>query len=80
MQVFHDIVDLWSYPMNGCDLQTIAEVKTGRRAQFSVMLLDCAELNWDVDAIVESLDKGVLNYEQLMYEMSKRRIICAHAC
>ncbi len=69
MQVFHDIVDLWSFPMKGCDLQTVAEGKTGRRGQFSVMLLDCAELAWDVDAIVESLDKGELNYEQLMYEM-----------
>jgi hypothetical protein len=69
MQVFSDIVELWSVPMKGCDVQTVAESKTGHPGQFSVMLLDCAELAWDVDAIVETLDDGRLNYEQLMYEM-----------
>lgn len=69
MQVFCDVVKLWSFPMNGCDVQTVAEGETGRRGQFSVMLLNCAELAWNVDAIVDSLDSGVLNYEQLMCEM-----------
>lgn len=73
MQVFRDIVELWSFPMQGCDLQTVAEGGKGRRGQFSVMLLDCAALGWDIDAIVASLDRGELNYEQLMYEMRVAR-------
>jgi len=73
MQVFRDIVELWSFPLQGCDLQTVAEGGKGRRGQFSVMLLDCAALGWDIDAIVASLDRGELNYEQLMYEMCVAR-------
>jgi hypothetical protein len=73
MQVFRDIVELWTFPMQGCDLQTVAEGGKGRRGQFSVMLLDCAALGWDIDAIVASLNHGELNYEQLMYEMRVAR-------
>lgn len=73
MQVFRDISELWSFPMQGCDLQTVAEGGRGRRGQFSVMLLDCAALGWDIDAIVASLDRGELIYEQLMYEMRVAR-------
>lgn len=73
MQVFHDIVELWSFPMQGCDMQIVAKGGKWRRGQFSVMLLDCAALGWDVDAIVASLDRGELNYEQLMYEMRVAR-------
>jgi hypothetical protein len=41
----------------------------GRNGKFSVMLLNCSELNWEIDEIVNSLDRGELTYEQLMYEM-----------
>jgi hypothetical protein len=33
------------------------------------MLLDCAQLRWNVDEIVAALDSGVLDYGGLMYEM-----------
>jgi hypothetical protein len=69
MQVFRDIETLWSFPMQGCDLQTVTNGNQGRRGQFSVMLLDCEKLAWNIDNIVACLDKGDLNYEQLMYEM-----------
>lgn len=75
MQVFQDINQLWSTPMRGCDVQTVSEGKMGRRGQFSVMLLNCAELDWNVDAIVNSLDSGELSYEQLMHEMRVARQI-----
>ena len=69
MQVFHDIADLWTTTMSGCDMQTVSKGKMGRRGQFSVMLLNCEDLDWNLDAIVKSLDSGDLTYEQLMYEM-----------
>lgn len=75
MQVFRDITELWSFPMRGCDVQTVIEGKKGRRGQFSVMLLDCAALGWNVDEIVAALDRGELNYESLMYEMRVARRI-----
>lgn len=44
-----------------------ASFKPGR--QFSVMVLDCDRLRWDVDQIVEDLDQGRYTYEQLMFDL-----------
>jgi len=82
MQVFHDIAELWRHPLKGCALQTTTDGNDGRRGQFSVMLLDCAQLDWNVDRIVARLDDGSLTYGALMYEMglapSIGRDISAH--
>lgn len=69
MQVFVDIGRLWQRDFNGCSLQTVREGERGRRGQFSVMLLDCRALGWNVDHIVAELDAGRLDYAGLMYEM-----------
>jgi hypothetical protein len=71
MQVFRDIRDLWTLPFNGADLLAAREPgDTGRRPQFSVMLLDCDRLRWNLPEIVGRLDSGELNYEKLMYQMA----------
>jgi len=70
MQVFRDIGELWSLPFGGADLLSAWELEgSSRRPQFSVMLLNCDELRWDLPKIVEALDRGELTYETLMYEM-----------
>jgi len=69
MQVFHDISGLWNQSFSGCDLQTVQEHGKGRKGQFSVMLLDCERLHWDIKHIVDALDDGELDYSGLMYEM-----------
>ncbi|HWT00789.1 MAG TPA: glycosyltransferase [Pyrinomonadaceae bacterium] len=70
MLVFKDIRRLWNLPFDGADLLAArAADGEGRRPQFSVMLLDCEALRWDVREIVESLDSGELTYERLMFEM-----------
>jgi glycosyl transferase family 8 len=70
MQVFEDIRNLWTLPLDGADLLAAREPgESGRKPQFSVMLLDCAALRWDLSDIVARLDRGELTYETLMYEM-----------
>jgi hypothetical protein len=69
MQVFRDIAQLWEWPLNDRDLQTVFEDYQGRRGQFSVMLLDCGRLRWNIDNIVAELDAGILDYSGLMHEM-----------
>lgn len=69
MQVFQDIAQLWTFPLAGNDLQIVSEAGDGRRPQFSVMVLDCGRLRWNIDHIVESLDAGRFTYADLMYEM-----------
>jgi hypothetical protein len=76
MQVFQDLRALWRLPFDGADLLSVHEPDaTGRRSQFSVMLLDCAALDWDVRAIVADLDADRMNYEQLMGEMRPAKTI-----
>jgi Glycosyl transferase family 8 len=78
MQVFRDIMELWTLPFDGADLLAARELgESGRRPQFSVMLLNCAELRWDLSDIVAALDRGELTYETLMYEMAVARKIRA---
>jgi glycosyl transferase family 8 len=70
MQVFRDIRVLWSLPFDGADLLAAwGLADSGRKPQFSVMLLNCEALRWDLNEIVAALDRGELTYETLMYEM-----------
>src|SRR5438093_12749241 len=67
MQVFKDMRALWTLPFMGADLLVISEPKdSGRRPQFSVMVLNCDSLHWDLREIVRGLDEGQLTYEELM--------------
>lgn len=71
MQVFQDIRSLWNASLEDADLLAVQEPgSTGRRPQFSVMLLNCNSLRWDIEEIVGSLNEGRLTYEQLMYDMA----------
>ncbi|MFN2565741.1 MAG: hypothetical protein ABR499_12155 [Gemmatimonadaceae bacterium] len=78
MQVFRDVREVWTLPFNGADLLAAREPDgTGRRPQFSVMLLDCERLRWDLTQIVARLDSGELDYEKLMYRMAVAETIDA---
>jgi len=71
MQVFRDMRALWTLPFMGADLLVVSEPKdSGRRPQFSVMVLNCDNLHWDLREIVRALDEGQLTYEELVYGMS----------
>lgn len=78
MQVFQDIRKLWTLPFGDADLLAAREAgDSGRKPQFSVMLLNCDELRWDLAEIVDRLDRGELTYETLMYEMAVARKVRA---
>jgi hypothetical protein len=71
MQVFKDIRLLWTLPSEGAALLAARKPRDSQRhPQFSVMLLNCELLKWDIQAIVKALDEGQLTYDQLMYKMS----------
>lgn len=71
MQVFRDIRELWTWPFNGAEILAVKEPEeSGRRPQFSVMMMDCAALRWDVADLVAEMDKGRWSYEQLVYDMA----------
>ncbi len=71
MQVFRDIRGLWTLPFDGADvLAAEPDPKLGRVPQFSVMLLDCESLDWNIRDIVRRLNGGELSYEDLMYRVA----------
>lgn len=71
MQVFKDIKELWNLPFHDAQVLAVREpVESGRRPQFSVMLLNCARLDWKVEEIVRKLNSDELTYERLMHDMS----------
>ena len=78
MQLFADIRRLWTQPLDGADLLAARNRdESDRKPQFSVMLLDCGALGWDIRNIVARLDSGELNYARLMFEMAVARNIRA---
>jgi hypothetical protein len=78
MQLFSDIRRLWTMPLDGADLLAArSRDESDRKPQFSVMLLDCGALGWDIRDIVARLDSGELNYARLMFEMAVAKNIRA---
>jgi Glycosyl transferase family 8 len=71
MQVFRDIKELWLLPFNGADLLSVYEPEnSGRASQFSVMVINCEKLKWDVAELVRDLEQGKWTYKQFMLEMA----------
>lgn len=67
MQVFTDLTALWNWPMKGADVLYCRQPpERGRAPQYSVMLMDCADLDWNIGRIIEGLDKGLYDYDDLM--------------
>lgn len=74
MQVFADIRELWEMDFDGHQLLSAKDAKVGdRKPQYSVMLLDCVHLDWNIADIVDALDGETLSYESLMYDMCVAR-------
>lgn len=77
--VFGDIAELWDTAMGENLVMCTRQSHTPEAfkdhpgfhqgPQFSVMLLDCARLDWDIEHIVAQLDAGTFSYRQLMHEM-----------
>jgi hypothetical protein len=71
MQVFTDIRDLWTRTLDDAWLLYSETQEGGARVpQYSVMLLDCAKLQWDAPALVKALDDGTYDYKALMYDFA----------
>lgn len=78
MQVFRDILELWSYDFDGADLLSVYEPPhSGRCRQFSVMVLNCQQLQWDVVTLVNQLEQGRWSYEEFVLAMAPANRIAA---
>ena len=70
MLVLDDISKIWDMNMDGADILCAEQPSNrGRVRQYSLMLLECSELHWEIDHIVSGLDAGRYDYNQLMHEL-----------
>lgn len=78
MLVFKDIGELWqqpftsaAHPQSAVDLLSVPEpAHSNRPPQYSVMLLNCEQLQWDASQLVRQLEAGKWSYEQFVLEMA----------
>jgi hypothetical protein len=69
MLVFADIAKLWALPLGEADILCAEQPsEKGRIRQYSVMLMNCSNLRWNIQEIVNGFDDGKYNYSQLMDE------------
>lgn len=66
MLVFSDIAALWQAPMPVPVRAVAARRWRLRRPQLSVMLLDCASLDWCIADLIRRLDRAELTYQAIM--------------
>jgi len=67
MQVFTDLGNLWTWPMGDADVLYCQQpAERGRTPQYSVMLMNCSNLGWDIQKIIRGLDQRQYSYEELM--------------
>jgi hypothetical protein len=69
MQVLGDFREVWETDFAGATVLHCASSTPGRPRQFSVLLLDCSRLRWDIRKIVDGLDQGRYDYERLMRDL-----------
>jgi hypothetical protein len=71
MLVFRDIRALWETPFEGAQVLCVPRPSgIGRSAQFSVLVLDCGALAWDIAEIAARLERGALTYRALVQDLA----------
>ena len=76
MLVFQDISELWQQPFDRlgvptADLLSVPEPpESGRSPQYSVMLINCAQLKWNAMQLVQALERGRWTYSEFVLNMS----------
>lgn len=69
MLVFDDIAKVWDQPLGSADILCVEQpTEKGRIRQYSVLLMDCAKLSWNIQDIIRGLDEHRYNYSELMHE------------
>ncbi len=68
MLVFKDVREVFEIPFDGATVLHAPSSTPSRQRQFSVMMLDCERLRWNATDIVNGLDEGRYDYQQLFWD------------
>ncbi|MBC8416860.1 hypothetical protein H8E06_00840 [bacterium] len=77
MLVFGDMGDLLKHNFDGYDGICCAgmdKYEHWQHSNYAMLMLDCDNIEWTVDSIIDQLDSGELTYESLMFEFKHAKI------
>lgn len=77
MLVFKDMAELLSYDFNGYDALSCKDMNIyghWKGSEYAVLMLDCDNIKWDINSIIDDLDTGKLTYEKLMFDFAMARV------
>lgn len=77
MLVFKDMSELLSYEFNGYDVISCKDMNIyghWKGSEYAVLMLDCDNIEWNIDTIIDKLDSGELTYEKLMFEFAMAKV------
>lgn len=69
MLVFRNILELWDLPFDGASILYALSPDPGRPKQFSVLVMNCGELRWDLADVIAGLNDRRYDYEALMKDL-----------
>ena len=77
MQVFKDVGKLLDCPFEGNDGLSASGMEKFKKwgdSNYAMLMLDCDNIKWDVNSIIDMLDRGDLTYEELMFKFKHAKI------
>jgi len=77
MQVFGDMAELLGYNFGEYDVLSCKDMDSynhWKGSEYAVLMLDCDEISWDINTIVDDLDSGKLTYERLMFDFEVAKV------
>jgi hypothetical protein len=70
MLVFKDISVLWRRSFGYAPVMCVEQIRRRAALQYSVLVMDCARLDWDIKKIIDKLDSGDISYSDLMFRFA----------
>ena len=77
MQVFGDMAELLDIDFGDNEVLACSGMdKYGHRkgSEYAFLMMDCDKIDWNLDKIVEDLDAGKMNYEELMFDFKIAKV------
>ena len=77
MLVFKDMSELLSYEFDGYDALSCKDMNIyghWKGSEYAVLMLDCDNIKWDINSIIDDLDSGKLTYEKLMFDFAMAKV------
>ena len=77
MQVFGDLANLLSYDFEDHEILSCGgmdQFEHWQHSNYAFLLMDCDNIKWNIDSIVQMLDENKLNYETLMFEFKHAKV------